>query len=243
MGKIIFVTGTNTGVGKTVLTSMLLVHLRAMGVKALALKPFCSGSRADALLLHRLQSKDISLDEVNPFYFEKPLAPYLAASTQQRKKIKLPHVVAHIRGIAQRCEILVIEGAGGLLVPVGKNWFIRDLIVALDCDVIVVSLNKLGTINHTLLTLHALQERTSKQVQVVFMDRKRPDPSAKTNASFTMEVIDDKVVERIGYLGKNATGAQRLQVNAKRFEKVLARLTGSDNFSNVLSNARSCGEK
>ena len=74
MEKIIFVTGTDTGVGKTVLTAMLLTYLRKKGANALGMKPFCSGSRGDARLLRACQKGCLTLDEINPFYFDKPLA-------------------------------------------------------------------------------------------------------------------------------------------------------------------------
>ena len=89
MGKIIFVTGTDTGVGKTLLTALLLQHLRAHGQSALAIKPFCSGGREDAELLHSLQENELTLDEMNPFHFKKPLAPYLAATRRERPKWSL----------------------------------------------------------------------------------------------------------------------------------------------------------
>ena len=156
VGRIIFVTGTDTGVGKTLLTAMLLVHLRAQGKRVLALKPFRSGGRHDALLLHHFQSRDISLDEVNPFHFEKPLAPYLAAGPATRDKIQPSKILRHIKQIARDCDSLLVEGAGGLFVPLGKDWYIRDLISELGCEVILVARNQLGTINHTLLAERSL---------------------------------------------------------------------------------------
>lgn len=179
MGRIIFVTGTDTGVGKTLITASLLFHLRSQGQNVLALKPFCSGGRDDALLLHSLQKGDITLDEVNPFFFKKPLAPYLAASPKQRKELGLRRVVKHIRKHAKRCDILLVEGAGGLFVPVGENWFIRDLIEALDCEVIVVSFDRLGTLNQTLLTVKLLPEQVfQKGCKVVLMGQAKADLSA-----------------------------------------------------------------
>src|ERR1700722_15876817 len=114
--KIIFVTGTDTGVGKTLLTALLLHHLRARGCRALAMKPFCSGGRADVRLLQSLQPGELSDAEMNPFYFKQPIAP-LAASLGKRKKIPLNLVVEKIRAVARKCDVLLVEGSGGLLVP------------------------------------------------------------------------------------------------------------------------------
>ena len=80
--RIIFITGTDTGVGKTLLTGLLLHHLRQSGCHALAMKPFCSGSRADAEFLHAVQDGELTLDEINPFFFAEPLAPLVAAREQ-----------------------------------------------------------------------------------------------------------------------------------------------------------------
>src|SRR5215510_6857451 len=97
--NIVFITGTDTGVGKTLLTASLLTYLRRNGLPALALKPFCCGSRADAELFYDLQERELTLDEVNPYYFSKPVAP-LAAARKQRRSIQLNDVLEHIRFIA-----------------------------------------------------------------------------------------------------------------------------------------------
>src|SRR6476469_2720446 len=101
--KIVFITGTDTGVGKTLLTGLLLCHLRARGARALALKPFCSGSRGDAQLLHDLQDGDLTLEEVNPFYFPEPVAP-LVSARKHKRKIPLDEVIQHISSVATRVE-------------------------------------------------------------------------------------------------------------------------------------------
>src|SRR6266700_3692182 len=102
--RIIFITGTDTGVGKTVLTGLLLCHLRQNGCHALAMKPFCCGSRADVGLLHRLQDGELAPDEINPFYFPEPLAPFVAGR-KQRRSIRLQTVLDGIRRLAGRGEL------------------------------------------------------------------------------------------------------------------------------------------
>ena len=93
--RVTFVTGTDTGVGKTVATACLLYHLRQLGVNAVALKPFCSGGRGDAEVLQAIQGPVLSLDEVKPFYFKQPLAPLVAAQ-KERRSIALDQVVEAI---------------------------------------------------------------------------------------------------------------------------------------------------
>ena len=152
MSRIIFITGTDTGVGKTLLTGLLLHHLRQSGCHALAMKPFCCGSRADVEFLCAVQERELTLDEINPFFFEKPLAP-LAAAREQHVSIKLPAVRRRISDLARRCEWLLIEGIGGVMVPLGDGFSVLDLIANLSCSTVVVSRNKLGTLNHTMLTV------------------------------------------------------------------------------------------
>src|SRR4051812_24374946 len=156
MGKIIFITGTDTGVGKTVLTALLLQHLRQKKVHALAMKPFCSGDRADVEMLQKLQPGELTDSEMNPYFFAEPVAPFVAAN-KLGKTIRLRDVVRKISNIQKRCDVLLMEGIGGVMVPLGKGFCVHDLIIALNATAIVVSQNKLGTINHTLLTVSVLQ--------------------------------------------------------------------------------------
>lgn len=225
MGRIIFVTGTDTGVGKTLLTASLLFHLRSEGKRALALKPFCSGGREDALLLQSLQAGDITIEEVNPFYFKRPLAPYLAASPTQRRELRLEKVVEHIQKQAERCEILLVEGAGGIFVPVGEGWFIRDLIEALNCEVIVVAFDRLGTLNQTLLTVKALPEGVvQKGCKVVLMGQVKADLSAKSNAKFLGKALARTPIVRVGFLGAGASRLSAIKAHEKKVKKALALL-------------------
>src|SRR3989442_15923905 len=83
--RILFVTGTDTGVGKTILTSLLARHLRERGVAVAALKPICSGGRADARALHSSLDGTLTLDEINPWHFRAPLAAQLAARREHRR--------------------------------------------------------------------------------------------------------------------------------------------------------------
>ena len=192
--RIIFITGTDTGVGKTVLTALLLAHLRAKGVDARAMKPFCSGGRDDAIVFHRLQSPTVSLDEVNPYFFDEPVAP-LASYLMARKKNRVVHlpslqeVVKKIKQAARKCDVLLIEGAGGIEVPLGRNFSVLNLIGALECSVIVVARNALGTINHTVLTVNALRQIEKKNLTVVMMGAERPDASETTNFEIIKTIL------------------------------------------------------
>ncbi len=205
--RLLFVTGTDTGVGKTVLTALLTAHLRQSGVPASALKPFCSGGRGDAELLRSVQDNDLALDEINPFYFAEPLAP-LVAARRHRRRIVPADVLSHIRVIEQklakrfksRRPVLLVEGVGGLLVPLCEKLCVLDLILRLRCEVLVVAPNKLGTINHSLLTLRTLREAGIKRVRLVLMEPPSPDPSCRSNPRLLAELISPTPLFRLPFL-------------------------------------------
>src|ERR1700690_504574 len=157
----LFITGTDTGAGKTVLTALLARFLRECGVKAAALKPVCSGGRGDARALHAALDGALTLDEINPWHFRAPLAPLLAAR-RERKQVVRADVLAHVRTMQERFEVVLIEGAGGLLSPLGVNFDSRDLIAALRATPMVVCPNRLGAVNQILLTLCALPQGVSR---------------------------------------------------------------------------------
>jgi dethiobiotin synthetase len=203
MKQTLFITGTDTGVGKTVLTVLLVKFLRGRGVNAAALKPVCSGGRGDARKIFaamggavevqspksKVQSLTLSLDEINPWHFRAAVAPLLAAR-RENKKVKLSQVVAHARAMQKRFEILLIEGAGGLLSPLGENFNSRDLIVALRAMPVIVAQNKLGAVNQVLLTLEALPESLRAKSRVVLVSPPKPDASTRTNATLLAEFFD-----------------------------------------------------
>lgn len=284
--RIIFITGTDTGVGKTLLTGLLLAHLRSTGVRALAMKPFCSGGTADVDLLYALQDGDLTRDQINPFYFAEPIAP-LVAARKHRRKIPLDAVIEHIHSVTghlapnfkvqgskfkvqgsgcvstldslathqstnslihssgapplhlSRTPFLLIEGSGGLLVPLGEGYTVLDLIAKLDCEVIVVSRNRLGTINHTLLTVQALQtargqrsEQKSQatamqQLSVVLMNDSLPSrstPATRHNPEILTELLAPIPLHPIPFLGKNCCRPQAIRNRAKKMKKSLAQI-------------------
>lgn len=223
LARIIFITGTDTGVGKTLLTGLLLHHLRQSGCHALAMKPFCSGSRADIEFLRAIQDGELTPDEITPFFFAEPLAP-LVASRRHRRLVSVPAVVRHIRRLSRRCQCLLIEGIGGLLVPLARGFMVRDLMARLQCQVIVVSRNRLGTINHTLLTVGALKAIENKGVKVVLMSHKNEDPSVKSNRRILAELLVPTPVWPVPFLGANALRLKAVKRNRKKMQKSLARI-------------------
>ena len=203
--RILFITGTDTGIGKTFLAVRLMKQLRASGINAAGLKPICSGGRSDAKQAYDAMNGALSLDEINPWHFKAAIAPLLAAR-QERKKIRLSQVVSHVRAMQKRFDVMVVEGAGGLLSPLGENFDSRDLIAVLRAVPVIVAPNRLGVVNHILLTLEALPKNLRAKAFVILMPQRKPDTAAKTNTKLLGEFFapkrilvasDSKLVSRI----------------------------------------------
>ena len=225
--RIIFVTGTDTGVGKTLLAGLLLHHLRAEGCHALAMKPFCSGGTSDVDFLSAIQDGELTAKEMNPFYFAEPVAP-LVSSRKHRKKITQIEAVESIKQIAERCKILIVEGSGGLLVPLGEHFTVATLIKSLKCEVIIVAKNRLGVINHTLLTVSALNHLGCRRIKIALMEGDEMDYSTHSNALILSEMIDEMPLKvplfSFGYLGRDATNLETLKDSRKIIKKMLAQV-------------------
>ena len=221
MGRVVFVTGTDTAVGKTVFAASLVYALRSQKVNALGMKPFCSGSRDDIIALQSVQPGALTAGEVNPFYFHTPVAP-LAVIRQTQRNIPLKEVLLKIRDVQKKSEVLVIEGSGGLMVPLGVGYTVADLIRALECEVVIVSQNRLGTINHTLLTVDAAKRLEPKKLSVVFMQRGSRDASTPTNYGILHDLLGSTPIIPYPFLGKKRTRLRAFRGSAKILKKVLA---------------------
>ena len=231
----IFVTGTDTSAGKTLLTAFILHHLRQGGIHALAMKPFCSGGRGDIKLLRALQNDELPTEEVNPFYFAEPIAP-LVAARMHRRVVRLSDVLERVQKVKTKCERLVIEGSGGLFVPLGEGYTVLDLIMHLSCLVVVAARNKLGVINHTLLTIKAMQAAGIKSIAVVLMGCKERDTSAQSNVKILAELLSPIRVLSTPFLGQGALQLGAVKRNYKKVKKTVALLADFDSVAPVLLN-------
>ena len=184
---ILFVTANDTGVGKTILAALLIRHFRARGYRVAGLKPISSGGRADARRLRAAAGNGLTLDEVNPWHFGAPLAPLLAARRAQRR-VRLPEVVARIRRVASRFDIAVVEGAGGLLSPLGEGFDSRDLLRALRAVPVIACANRLGAVNQALLVLSALPRAKARRAQIVLMRPARASAVSRANPALLREL-------------------------------------------------------
>ncbi len=161
MNSGIFVTGTDTGVGKTVVSAALTRRLLHIGCSVGVMKPVETGVRSDSLdecdagrLIAAARLHD-SPELVCPYRFHAPLAPVAAAKLEGRS-IRMQKILQSYAQLAEQHAFMVVEGAGGLLVPMGQNWSVRDLIARLGLPVVLVGRAGLGGINHALLTLESL---------------------------------------------------------------------------------------
>jgi len=148
------VTGTDTGVGKTHVTARLASAQRERGLDTVALKPVCCGGREDAEILRAACGNELALEEVNPVWLPEPLAPAVAA------KGKPPSVDAleeWFHRITLGRQSVLVEGAGGWLVPLSPGKTMADLAARLGLPVVIVVANRLGCLNHALLTLASVR--------------------------------------------------------------------------------------
>ncbi len=182
----LFVTATDTGVGKTEVACALLSGARARGLDAVGMKPAQSGLSAgessDAERLRAAAGGVEPLGAICPYAFEPPLAPAVAARLAGLE-ISFGRILEAASALAARHEALLVEGAGGLLVPLTDGETYADLAVALALPVLVVARTGLGTVNHTALTVEALRRRRLSVAGIV-LNRTGPgdDPSVPYNA-------------------------------------------------------------
>ncbi|HXJ20963.1 MAG TPA: dethiobiotin synthase [Polyangia bacterium] len=157
----VFVTGTDTGVGKTLVAAGLARLAHRRGIRVVPFKPVetgCAPDAADARLLWSAAKEPVPERDVCLRRFALPAAPAQAAAAQGAT-IDLEEVVAAARSLAARGELLIVEGAGGLLVPYGDSWTAADLMERLGLPLVVVARTALGTINHTALTIREARRR------------------------------------------------------------------------------------
>ena len=162
----LFVTGTDTGVGKTRVACALLRAYAASGRRAVGMKPVAAGalpgasglSNEDVDLLRRASNVCAPGELVNPYCFEPAIAPHLAAA-EAGVAIELPRIVAAYAGLSALAEHVVVEGAGGFLVPLGGGLSMADIAGALSLPIVLVVGMRLGCLNHAMLTCESIRRR------------------------------------------------------------------------------------
>jgi dethiobiotin synthetase len=158
MTRGIFITGTDTEIGKTAIAAGLAACFKKRGHHIGVMKPVAAGSRADAHILKQASGVDDPLGDINPIYLKNPLSPNIAAELENRH-IDLQILLNTHDKLSAKYQAMLIEGAGGLLVPLNDNLLMADLAAQLHYPLLIVARAALGTINHTLLTIEAARAR------------------------------------------------------------------------------------
>jgi dethiobiotin synthetase len=225
--KIIFVAGTDTGAGKTVVTGLLAGYLSDRGYKVATQKWVQTGLSGSAKsdiaghieLMGKTRSRDIAENGLTmPFSYKFPSSPHLAA----RLEGKMPDpkkIAASLRALSKDFDVALVEGTGGLMVPFNNDLLFVDLVKKLNIPVILAAGNKLGAINHTLLSLEAINSRKIKLLGVVFTDiAKDKELILEDNAKTVDRLSKGKVLGRLSY----AKDIRRLR---KYFEPIGAKIS------------------
>ena len=204
----VFITGTDTGVGKTLIAAGLVAVLKDQGVDVGVMKPLESGAPSfesapipqDALYLKEIAGVHDDLDLINPYCFQAPLAPGVAAE-KEGVQIDLQRIEVQYEELKGRHQFMVVEGVGGLLVPVAQGVLLPELIKLLGLPLILVARSSLGTINHTLLSLFYCQQE-GLEVAGVIMSKSTPDtdPSEASNAQVVTQLSAVPLLGSFPYL-------------------------------------------
>lgn len=178
MHKRYFITGTDTGVGKTLVTASLMMALQAKGIRCIPVKPIQCGTHDGVgdldwcLQFSTLSLSAIDKKAMNTYCFTMPASPHLAAR-QENTVVSCKRIIEDIDQLAKRFDVLLIEGAGGLHVPLNDHEHVMDLIKLTKSDPIVVTRAGLGTLNHTAMTLRELTQAGLKPAAVVINETDR----------------------------------------------------------------------
>lgn len=204
-----FVTGTDTGVGKTIVSALVINVLRMQGLKTCAMKPFETGALregevlipSDGMFLKDAAQMEEPINYITPLCLEKPLAPMIAAEIE-RVEIDITSVWKSYEYLKKRYEAIVVEGTGGIMVPIKRDYLVVDLIKDFGLPVLVVSRPGLGTINHTMLTLNELFRRNIPVRGIIFNYTAPPEGSLaeETNPSIISRLTDVPVIGTVPYL-------------------------------------------
>lgn len=184
----LFLTGTDTGVGKTHAAVGILRLLKAEGIRCVGMKPICCGDRADAESLLAVSSEGATLDEINPIWLKTPAAPLIAAEIEG-VRINRGLLLERLRNLQERFDYVLVEGVGGWLVPIEADYFVADLAGEMQLPIAVVALNRLGCLNHTLLTVRNILASGGRCAGIVL--------NTPARAQDVAEETNRRILERI----------------------------------------------
>lgn len=199
----VFITGTDTGVGKTFVAARILANLRKAGWDMRPMKPVQTGcylrrgmlmapDLQESLRAGSIRASAAEIEDMAPYCFRPACSPHLAASLAG-VRISLPRIERAYRRLARRCDGVIVEGAGGVLVPLNKQDTMLDLMLRLRLPVVLVARPGLGTLNHTLLSLRVLRE-AGLTVMGVILNQSTPGRWGR------IEVDNQRTLERLGHV-------------------------------------------
>ncbi len=197
----IFITATDTEVGKTLIAAGLVNHFNNQGIKTGYMKPISCGPDNDAFFLKKLLKLEDPLSLINPISLPYPLSP-LAAARKAKRKINFKKIVKAYAKLCKQYERVIVEGVGGALVPILENFLVADLIKLLGLPAIIVARAGLGTINHTLLTVEALQKRKIKIQGIIMNGFTGRELSEESNADIIFELTKISILAKIPWMKK-----------------------------------------
>jgi len=211
----LFIAGTDTGVGKTTVAAGLVRLARDRGIRCVAVKPIETGCLVregilypeDGAFLQLAAQGDLTLDQCVPLRFSLPASPARAAAMEGRI-LKLSDIEEHVRTIVEDADLTIVEAAGGLMVPIQERLMMIDLIERLGYPTLLVGRTKLGTMNHTLLSLEALEHRGIKTAGIALSCTELgPGPEEEFTSGDLAKLVKDITVVVLPHLegdtGKN----------------------------------------
>src|SRR3990167_558849 len=218
MSKALFITATDTGAGKTIISCAIGLALQKKGIDVGYIKPFqCSGDDTDFVIKTLGIQDDKNL--VNPYYVKEPLAPY-AAFKRGEIRINLDKVFSAYHKLKKRHEFLIIEGAGGLLVPLRENYLVADLIRDLDIPAIIVARAGLGTLNHTLLSERYAFDYGLKVKGIIINGLRNKTLAERTNPQTLKRFLNAPLLGLMPFIPK-VKSENGLKILAREAEKAI----------------------
>lgn len=192
--KGIFITGTDTGIGKTTVAAGLASAMCRKGIDIGVMKPFAT---AEKIFSYKYKSEDSALlaraakikdpdEEINPFFYSIPTAPFVAAKITKEKAVNLSAAKSIYYRLASKHDFMIVEGIGGIMVPLTKKESVADFVRSLNLSTIIVASSRIGTINHVLLTVKACRDYGLNILGIIINNMPR-EPS----------IVEKKIVEII----------------------------------------------
>lgn len=193
--KAYFITGTDTGVGKTAITAGLAGSMRKLGVNVGVMKPIASGTpqkmgfkSSDVNIIVEASGTKDSEDLINPVFLPVPTSPYDATKLLSLF-VDMPLIFTSFAKLLSVHDVLLVEGIGGIMTPITKNFFVVDMIKAMNIETIIVTRSTLGTLNHTMMTYQLCKDYDIKVKGLVINNFDEKGTAAEKNAPITLHEI------------------------------------------------------